>query len=274
MRHINTGYISDPLIQQPFTGPSLDFIQRANIDTIEALVSALSPYYYGTGEWIKLVGCIKSFDGTDYNITEGWMCNLNDMKIYYLAPYFGPLVNTFVLKKLTTQDPTADPLLFTDNVSRNVHNIETIYIDDAASGTGLQDFDSVKPIRGEWMVIGDPGAQPYLNSWQPNTGSGNPTTPLSIKFDYMTGMLSFRGGAYLSGGYPAGYGTDIFRIPLIWRPNFYDRYVPVLGFGGAETWCIIQTDGYVKVDTGSATPGVDIIANFDGINIPIWDSSF
>lgn len=273
MRTINTGYISDPLVQQPFTGPSLDFLQQANLDTITALVSALAPTYFGVGTWLKLNGCVKTFDGTDYNITEGWLVHLTDMKIYYMDPFTGPLTDTFVLKKLTTQDATADPLLFTDNISRNVHNIETVYIQDTTTGSGLIDFDDISKLRSEWYVVGDNGPA-YLNSWQENTGSGYPTTPLSFKFDFISGMLSFRGGCYLSGGYPGGYGTDIFRLPTIYRPTIYKRYVPVIGFGDAETWCEIGTDGYVVINTGNATPGADLIANFDGINIPIYDVLF
>lgn len=136
MNRIITTDISDPTIQQPFTGNSLDFIQDANKEV--ALANAL-----------KMIG--DSYDNTKAYVLQGvYAYGTNQYKegyilyggeIYYTAGKASTtaFTNIPVMTITITNDVTADPITFSDGVSRNAHNVRRLVLSDAVSGSG--DFD-------------------------------------------------------------------------------------------------------------------------------------
>lgn len=111
MKRINTSYVSDPTIQQPLTTKSLDFLQDGILEITNGIIknmiqsrgfiySASVPYLvaYGTGIYDRYY----FFDGELYRAT-----GVNNLPYAHIN---------------TSADAVADPLLFSDNVNRDVHN--------------------------------------------------------------------------------------------------------------------------------------------------------
>lgn len=136
MNRIITTDILDPTIQQPFTGNSLDFLQDANKESALANV-------------LKMIG--DSYDNTKAYILQGvYAYGTNQYKegyilwggeIYYTVGKASvtAFTNVPVMTITVTNDATADPITFSDGISRNSHNIRRLVLSDAVSGTG--DFD-------------------------------------------------------------------------------------------------------------------------------------
>lgn len=128
MKKINTSFVVDPTIQQPFTTKSLDFLQMNSKEMIYAICrnlvtmsgrtySSSVPYYIAQNN----MGIITS-DGFIFFNDELYVMNENTASLAYA------IVDT-------TADATYDPLLFTDNVSRNVHNNRRLTFTSTALGS-------------------------------------------------------------------------------------------------------------------------------------------
>jgi hypothetical protein len=130
MNRIITTDITDPSIQQPFTGNSLDFLQDANRDILLSLLSFTNRAAFSSGNPIALSGCQRqALGGTSYKFYSGY--------VYYNGEIFqydgvnSVTIATNAQFKITvTNDATADPVEFTDGISRNVHNIRKVVMVD------------------------------------------------------------------------------------------------------------------------------------------------
>jgi hypothetical protein len=134
---INTSFISDPLIGQPFTGLSLAFLQNSTKEQVVATVAAMIGDNYNATMPYVVYG-LRPYGTHQYH--PGYM-------LYQGEVYFSPGKTTTtafthvpVMTITVANDPTADPLTFTDNIARNVHNIRTLVMSDAVSGSGTFDF--------------------------------------------------------------------------------------------------------------------------------------
>jgi hypothetical protein len=142
MNRIITTDINDPLIQQPFTGLSLDFIQNNTAKLVEmAIVSQIGSDYSTLVPYAihkcKIGAMGNTIGGDGYILFGG--------EVYYVNGITGILAFTNVLVANITiaNDGVADPVTFTDAVSRNVHNHREITWSDAISGTGAFDYTDV-----------------------------------------------------------------------------------------------------------------------------------
>jgi len=156
MNRIITTSISDPLIQQPLTGKSLDFLQNNYSAGFLALGQSLIGETFDISTPYILKG-LDAFGTNQYN--EGWVFYFGE--IYYCPGKATTTAfsNVPVLTLTVSNDSTADPVTFTDGVPRNVHNNRTMVLSDAVSGSGTFDLsDAVylqqKLIRKE-IQIGD-----------------------------------------------------------------------------------------------------------------------
>jgi hypothetical protein len=135
-KRINTSYVSDPSIQQPFTTKSLDFLQDGILEITNGIIknmiqnrgftySASVPYLVakGTGAYDRYY----FFDGELYRAL-----GLNSNLYAHID---------------TSADATADPLLFSDNVNRDVHNNRYLTINATAAGSlfALADVVDISP---------------------------------------------------------------------------------------------------------------------------------
>jgi hypothetical protein len=131
MKTINTSFVSDPSIQQPLTTKSLDFLQSGNKQALAVICrniiknhgltySASVPYLLSDPMFSPIVPFTG--DGTIF---------FND-EIYILQE--NTAGGTYATID-TTPDGTADPLLFSDLVNRNVHNNRYLTFTNTLAGS-------------------------------------------------------------------------------------------------------------------------------------------
>lgn len=132
MNKIITTDITDPSIQQPFTGNSLDFLQNANIETFLALPAFSSRAAFNSGNPVVLYGCQRQDLGAgNYKFFTGYVYYSGE--IYSFAGINSiAIAGTAQFKITVTNDGTADPVEFTDGISRNVHNVRKLTMTDGA----------------------------------------------------------------------------------------------------------------------------------------------
>lgn len=138
----------------PVKAGTLQFLQDAHKETIAGLITNILPNPDPNTIYI-LSGCKNSTVAPIHTLSAGIM--------YYNSEVFNFDGATFTLTGLqkayarieTTQYLTnADPVQFTDGVSRNVHNIRKIVIENTITSSGLpefKDFVTVPPT----FVAGD-----------------------------------------------------------------------------------------------------------------------
>jgi hypothetical protein len=141
MKKISIDQIVDPTSLQPFTANSLKFLQdyldEDKAAFIKAMITANKGTYSLTVPYV-ISGCAVSDSNKDVTAGEIFYGGK-----FYETPAVNGTTNTarFILTK--TQDATADPLEFTDNVSKNVHDIYRYVPTDVASGGDFLSTDLV-----------------------------------------------------------------------------------------------------------------------------------
>lgn len=137
MKKISIDQIVSVSAKQPFTANSLKFLQDAldedKAGIIKALITQAIGSYSLTIPYV-ISGCVVSDSGKD--VTAG--------EVFYGGKYYETTaingttnIAQFVLTK--TQDAVADPVIFTNSTSKNVHDIyKFVATDTATAGT----FDS------------------------------------------------------------------------------------------------------------------------------------
>jgi hypothetical protein len=153
MRKLDTGSITNT-IGMPIKSGTLVHLQDAYTEAIAAVMQSQIPAYDADTVYV-LYGCVA---GTTTESTgNGQQIVLGDMSagaIFYngevfLSPYQvfqdaeeagQALVATISTGYYT--DATADPVVFTDGVSRNVHQIRTVSYGIATSSSGIADYNN------------------------------------------------------------------------------------------------------------------------------------
>lgn len=158
MKIIDTTQVVDPSTLQPFTSKSLKFLQDSTKELCEWIASTIIGQSYDNTKAYVLNGVLPY--GTN-QYSDGII--LYGGELYYTA---GKSTTTaFLLVPVmtidTANDATADPVTFSDLTSKNVHNIRTLILSDAVSGSG--DFDLSDVI--------------YINAWEAQS------TPTSIAYN-------------------------------------------------------------------------------------------
>lgn len=130
--------------QFPVKEGTLDFINLAYQEALTGLgnniIGVKADPTYGYVLW----GCVNSTGAPTFTISAG--------AIYYSGEVYlvdavtlSAGTQTVVANIVITQYPTnADPVTFTDGVSRNVHNIRKIVFSVGASGSGIFDFNNLR----------------------------------------------------------------------------------------------------------------------------------
>ena len=132
MNRIITTDVLDPSIQQPFTANSLDFLQNAAVEALVSFPAFTSRAAFNSGNPVVLYGCQRqSLGGSDYKFYSGYVYYSGE--IYSFAGINSIAIATNAEFKITvTNDGTADPVIFTDGISRNVHNVRKLTMTDNA----------------------------------------------------------------------------------------------------------------------------------------------
>lgn len=122
-KRITTFHVSDPTIQQPFTTKSLDFLQDGILEITNGIIKNL----------IQRRGLVYSAS-VPYLVAKG--TGIYDRYYFFNGElYRATGVNNLPYAHINTSaDAVADPLLFSDNVNRDVHNNRYLTINNTSSG--------------------------------------------------------------------------------------------------------------------------------------------
>ncbi len=145
MNNIKTSDIVDPSIQQPFTGPSLAFLQAAYTESIYGLAVGIvgdnMEAQQQGGAGVVVSGCVRQGFMGDV-ISGGYVLYNNEL--FYMNLQVGMNSYTDVpVVILSASQGANDPVTFSDGIARNVHNVRQLVIVDQPSGTGLFDLDDI-----------------------------------------------------------------------------------------------------------------------------------
>jgi hypothetical protein len=170
MNRIKTSDILDPTIQQPFTGKSLFFLQDANKEMSNAISKS-----------------IIQTSGYDIAATIPYIITTeaSDLYVFYVDELYkmsATASGNNIAVLTVTDDPTADPVTFTDGTPRNVHNIRTLVPTTGTLGTGLFDLVDLIDIKQDnnfdkrdntstLITVTPPSYTDILNFTTPNDGN-------------------------------------------------------------------------------------------------------
>ena len=212
MKKLDTSPIA-PGVSFPLKGGTLAFLQLAYQEVIQEIVTSRIGGYYDTTKAYILNGCINTGSGSNYIISAGSVFFNGEIYLVPAATFTISGSNVAEGIITTTQYTSdADAVIFTDNVSRNVHNIRQIVFSAALSGSGAVDF--VNLINLAYKPVGAIG---QTVEWlMPGSGSQNAKLPTYFDAGTLQGIhpLTFGwiidDGGYVASGYLASdskFGT-------------------------------------------------------------------
>lgn len=150
MKKLDVSAISTS-IAMPIKSGTLQFMQDAHKEALTAIIKNVVQYPQADTIYI-LSGCVNSGDLTAHNISAGTLY-VNE-EVY---DFSGAIFTLTGLQKAyarieTTQYTTnADPVAFTDGVSRNIHNIRKIVIENTTVSSSLPEFKDFITV-GSWLL--------------------------------------------------------------------------------------------------------------------------
>lgn len=143
MKRLSTTPISDTA-QMPIKKGTLEFLQDAYKECTDSLVKAIVGNSYDPSKAYVLYGCVDSGTGDNHIITAGAIFFNGEVYLVDATTFTTTSPNVPVLTIATTQFYTdADPVIFTDTTSHNVHDIRKIVIASGASGSGIANYADI-----------------------------------------------------------------------------------------------------------------------------------
>lgn len=121
---------------------TLAHLQKAYIEPIAEMVKSMIGSSYDSSKVYVLNGCVNSGAGSNYIISAGSVFYNGEVYLVDAATFTvttGVPVATIVTTA-NTADYSADPALFEDTTSQNVHDINKVVIAEATSGSGIKDY--------------------------------------------------------------------------------------------------------------------------------------
>lgn len=253
MNRIDTSQIVDPGTQQPFTGPSLNFLQNATKSAISEICQSLIGDTYSTSVPYAIWGL-------QYGGTQSAPTAVNIGYIFFNGElYFcggnGTITTNALFTITTTFDPM-DPVLFSDNSPHSVHQVRTIVVTDSAASPVFPQFD-----LSSVVYVYD-----VLNAATLQNGYTDATyVPVGFTRDLGTGRVHLKGVAEIAS---LASGTVIFTLPVGYRPSVQRKvictvYTNGLNGGSLNSTITVDTNGDVK--QVGITAGSNSGVVFDGL---------
>lgn len=143
MRNLNVSAVT-AAIGLPVKSGSLAHIQLAYREALGETVKAITGYVYDPTKVYVLNGCVNSGSGSNYNISAGSVFFNGEVYLVDAAAFTiaGPNVAVGVITKTFFTAVNADPVQFTDGITRTIHEIFKIVPQAGLSGSGAGDFNS------------------------------------------------------------------------------------------------------------------------------------
>lgn len=222
---ILTNSIVDPNAQQPFTGPSLAFLQDWNANALSAFFRALiGDGNYGPGAY-AMAGMRNTGSGANVIIGSGFI--VFDGELYACNNYTDTLTGSNVVIATVTvaYDLTIDPVMFTDLVPRNVHQVKTIVLSQGLTGTG--DFDYLDMSFVQATVV---TKTVDIGDWNMDSASSK-SVALGITSSKIRGITGFVRNDADNAYYPIPY-NDATPTLQVWAAGFGSGSITLLRLTG------------------------------------------
>jgi hypothetical protein len=180
MKQLDTSAITTT-VGMPLKGGTLQFFQLAYQEALTAIANNFLGAKSDSTNTYILFGCLNSGTGGAFNISAGAVYYNGEVFLVPAASFTPGGGQTAVGTIVTSQYTfNADGVLFTDGITRNVHNIRQIVFAAAASGSGITDFDNL-------LVCGVNVANEQNNTLSPG---GNYTVKFNQQKDVFLGTIT------------------------------------------------------------------------------------
>lgn len=267
MNNLRTDLVNDPNIQQPFTAISLAFLQDATFEMVLGIVKTFVGDSYSAAVPYAVSGVTYTGSvSTPTSVLPGYI--LFGTNLIAVLSGFGPAATGARFTRQTTNTYSyngfgADPLMFTDGVSRNVHDIIKYQIVDAASGG---DFG-----LSQVVYIQDPA---ILSSGSATQKVVSPALNTSFTaINTISYYKDARGWVHLNGQLQknqSGGGTTTFisAAAAAFRPTQLKR-LSVTNVDNATNkpdYIQIATNGDMSVGNNTAGGAINTVFYLDGLS--------
>ena len=176
MKKLKTNNIASN-VAQPIKKGSLDHLQQSYAEALDALGRSIVGSYDASKIYV-LYGCVNTGSGLNYIISAGAVFFNGEVFLVDAATFTSPggqvavgtVTETYVLAA------SADPVLFTDGSTNNVHLVRKVVIASGVSGSGTGDY-------GGWLPIGTW----HLSTSTGGTFSGSSGTVISCWLNWVVG---------------------------------------------------------------------------------------
>ena len=148
MRYLDLSAVTTT-IGMPQKSGTLAHIQTAYKEAIAQAIIALIGSGYSTSTMYILSGLVNSGTSSNWNISSGAV--FYNGEVFIVNSSTGTITGSNVITLITSQSfysagVTADPVQFTDGISRNVHQINQMAISQGLSGSGIANYSALVPI--------------------------------------------------------------------------------------------------------------------------------
>jgi hypothetical protein len=144
MKKVLTSSITST-VAMPIKSGTLSHLQAAYQEALDAIAKNLIPNYQANTVYI-LAGCKNTGSGLSYIISSGALYYNGEVYLVDSATFTASSGQVAVASVATSylSAANADPVEFTDGVSRNVHEIKKVALASGVSGSGIADFSDFK----------------------------------------------------------------------------------------------------------------------------------
>ena len=245
----------------PIKSGTLDLINNEFDFLSDQLVQGLIGRDLGTEVWV-LYGCYPTISGSSYSFTAGAVYYNNQI---YAVPstsftLSGGQVPILQINTASITATNADPVLFSDGNTYNVHLYKTVNIVAGASGGGIANYSDVKYYNTDWQTIG-----------------GSRWSNAFVRIH--NGMLEFKGYSYWSVNPSGSFGSVLLTFPSIWNRSggqIATRrcFVSYPGSGATNTptyedYITVRLDTNFIIMSGSANMSSSSYFSTDGVKFDL-----
>ena len=143
MKKLDVSSVTDSA-RFPIKSGTLAFLQQAYGEALEGIIISLIGPTYSTATMYVLSGCVNTGSGSNYTISGGYVFFNGEIYSVPSAGFSttGTDVPVFVLLSTFVMAINADPVTFTDNSTKNVHNVRQVAVQSGVTGSGLSDYST------------------------------------------------------------------------------------------------------------------------------------
>jgi hypothetical protein len=252
--------------KQPLLGRSITHLTEGITETFDSVLKKLI-YSYSAGDVVIIEGLVDTGTaGVNFNISAGSV--YYNGEVYQVAAASGAFAGTVAVLTLTTTYQSGDPVQFTDGSYNNVHQINTMVISNAVSGSGTKDYSACKklianPVFAKLTSVGSGAASTSftLTGWD-----ASPIDDDGI-FNITNGRLTPHLGRYKVSlcvtATPSTTPTGAYELNIYKNGVLYDL---VCGdsFLGTNAQRVAQFNNYVLTQTTATDYWTFVITTVSG----------